>query len=134
MKKLLEVENLVVHFDTERGLGEAAARRYVARYCLRDYVALTIKRSTAERPLKAFIVWIIAAGANPPGPGAVSLPKYIHEKRCLMPSAVVRGTSAPARLCVPNGEIYLHQFLPILAHIIPPHLLHAGRLKSLSRN
>jgi hypothetical protein len=35
---------------------------------------------------------------------------------------------------VPNGEIYLHQFLPILAHIIPPHLLDASRLKSLPRN
>ena len=29
---------------------------------------------------------------------------------------------------------YLHQFLPILAHIIPPHLLDAGRLESLPRN
>jgi hypothetical protein len=33
----------------------------------------------------------------------------------------------------PNGELYLHQFLPILAHIIPPHLLDAGRLESLPR-
>jgi hypothetical protein len=37
MKQLLEVENLVVHFDTDRGLGEAAGSSYVARYCLRDY-------------------------------------------------------------------------------------------------
>ena len=29
---------------------------------------------------------------------------------------------------LPNGEIYLHQFLPILAHIIPPHLVHTSRL------
>jgi quinol monooxygenase YgiN len=34
----------------------------------------------------------------------------------------------------PGGELYLHQFLPILAHIIPPHLLDAGRLESLPRN
>jgi hypothetical protein len=50
------------------------------------------------------------------------------------PGADVRLTSEPAPLRVPNGEIYLHQFLPILAHIIPPHLLHAGRLESLPRN
>jgi len=29
---------------------------------------------------------------------------------------------------------YLLQFLPILAHIIPPHLLDAGRLEPLPRN
>jgi hypothetical protein len=65
-------------------------------------------------------------------------------KRCLVPSAVIRGaqmlittswlTSAPARLRVPNGKTYLHQFLPILAHIIPPHLLHAGRRQALPRD
>jgi hypothetical protein len=41
------------------------------------------------------------------------------------------GTNATPR---PNGEICLHQFLPILAHIIPPHFLHTGRLHALSRN
>jgi hypothetical protein len=34
----------------------------------------------------------------------------------------------------PSGELFLHQFLPILAHIIPPHLLDAGRIESLPRN
>jgi len=38
------------------------------------------------------------------------------------------------RIWLAFGEIYLHQFLPILAHIIPPHLLDAGRLESLPRN
>jgi hypothetical protein len=38
------------------------------------------------------------------------------------------------QLSVPNGEICLHQFLPMLAHIIPPHLLHAGRFQALPRN
>ena len=41
---------------------------------------------------------------------------------------------AAARLHVPNGDIDLHQFLPILAHIVPSHLFHAGRLQSLPRS
>ena len=32
----------------------------------------------------------------------------------------------------PGGN-YLHEFLPILAHIIPPHFLDAGRLESVPR-
>jgi hypothetical protein len=35
---------------------------------------------------------------------------------------------------VPNGDIYLHQLLPILAHIISPHFLDAGRLQALPWN
>jgi hypothetical protein len=38
------------------------------------------------------------------------------------------------RVRISNGDLYLHQVLPILAHIISPHLLDAGRLKSLPRN
>jgi hypothetical protein len=49
-------------------------------------------------------------------------------------TALVAAAYIIGRQRVSNGEIYLHQFLPILAHIIPPHLLHAGRLQSLPRN
>jgi hypothetical protein len=55
----------------------------------------------------------------------------------LIPSAAVlhqASAKAPRRPSVPNDGICLHQFLPILAHIIPPHLLNARCLEPLPRN
>ena len=57
--------------------------------------------------------------------------RFQSRQRRIRPASLEDDRSPRRR--VPNGEIYLHQFLPILAHIIP-QFLDAGRLEPLPRN
>jgi len=47
---------------------------------------------------------------------------------------IVGETLMPQPAPPPFPTVKLHQFLPILAHIKPPHLLDAGRLEPSPRN
>jgi C4-dicarboxylate-specific signal transduction histidine kinase len=71
---------------------------------------------------------------KPDGMGRLSISRSIIEAhdgrlwatRC-EPGALFQFTKpTPRRVSAPALKIYLHQFLPILTHIIPPHLLDAG--------
>ena len=75
------------------------------------------------------LLGILHAGGAGGGERGVSLVVLFGEGAVRL----VDADRSPRRR-VPNSDICLHKFLPILAHIIPPHLLHAGRLQALPRN
>src|SRR5580700_9681431 len=99
-------------------IGALTSKRLTAESVLKTVHSLANRRwSESAETRRRFIAQVHSRTAMP---GAFGVNSW-NIKMLVTTSWL---TSAPARLRVPNGDIYLHQFLPILAHIIPLHLFH----------